>query len=73
MSAFGGKADIIAGGGKSHDRRRTAVGLLTVMQTLLVDDTTGRIALAILMSEAIGELLSGIPDEQLPIDVRWWN
>jgi hypothetical protein len=60
---------------KSYDRRRTAVGVLTIMQTVLVDDALGRIALAVLMAEAIGELLSDIPTEQLPVkvDVRWWN
>jgi hypothetical protein len=60
---------------KSYDKRRAAVGLLTIMQSMLADDALGRIALAVLMAECIGELLRDIPTEQLPVkvDVRWWN
>jgi hypothetical protein len=58
---------------KSHDKRRTCVGLLAVMQAVLADDMLGRIALATLMAEAISELLRDVPAEQLPVDVRWWN
>jgi hypothetical protein len=58
---------------KSHDARRTAVGLLTIMEALLAGDSIGRIALATLMAEAITELLRGIPSEELPENIRWWH
>jgi hypothetical protein len=61
---------------KEHDARRTAVGLLTIINVLLADDVIGRVALATLLCEASAELLSGIPLEQLNNTVnvpRWWN
>jgi hypothetical protein len=63
---------------KGHDPRRTAVGLLAIIQVLMGDDTIGRVALATLMCEAAAELLSGASLEQLldldTVDVRrWWN
>lgn len=60
---------------KLHDRRRTAVGLLTIIQVLVGDDVVGRVALATLLCEASADLLSGIPFEQFndTVNVRWWN
>lgn len=61
---------------KEHDARRTAVGLLAIINVLLTDDAVGRVALATLLCEASAELLSGIPLEQLNDTVvvpRWWN
>lgn len=62
---------------KAHDPRRTAVGLLAIINVLVADDVRGRIALAAVMAEAAAELLSDIPLDQLPdtADVRrwWWN
>ena len=61
---------------KAGDRRRTAVGLATLMPVLLADDVLGRVAMAVLLCEVIAELLRGIPLEQLTetVDVpRWWN
>jgi hypothetical protein len=50
---------------KSHDPRRTAVGLLAVAQVLVGDDAIGRVALAALLCEASAELLAGVSLEQL--------
>jgi hypothetical protein len=63
---------------KGHDARRTAAGLLAIIQVLMSDDTIGRVALATRMCEAAAELLSGVALEQLldldTVDVRrWWN
>ena len=61
---------------KAHDPRRTAVGLLAIINVLIADDIVGRVALATLLCEASAELLSGIPLEQLNDTVnvpRWWN
>jgi hypothetical protein len=60
---------------KAGDRRRTAVGLLSLIQVLVGDDVIGRVALATLLCEASAELLSSIPLEQLndTVNVRWWN
>ena len=60
---------------KGHYPRRTAVGLLAIIQVLMRDDTIGRVPLATLLCEASAELLSGIPLEQLNDAVivpRWW-
>ena len=60
---------------KGGDRRRTAVGLLAVMNVLTTGDAVGRVALAALLCEASAELLRDVPLEQLheAVDVRWWN
>lgn len=50
---------------KDHDARRTAVGLLAIIQMLVNDDAVGRVALATLLSEAAVELLRGIAVDQL--------
>jgi hypothetical protein len=61
---------------KAHDPRRTAVGLLAIINVLVANDLAGRVALAAVMAEAAAELLSSIPLEQLNDTVnvsRWWN
>jgi hypothetical protein len=60
---------------KSHDRRRTAVGLLSLITVLIGDNMASRVAMATLLCEASAELLSGIPLEQFndTVNVRWWN
>ena len=61
---------------KEHDARRTAVGLPAIIQVLVAENVTARVALAALLCEAASEMLSGIPLEQLNDAVnvpRWWN
>jgi len=52
---------------KSGNPRHTAAGLLAVAQLLMHHDPLGRIALAIVLSEVIGELLRDIDTEQLRV------
>ncbi len=63
---------------KCHDARRSAAGLITCAQVLIDnDDLIGRMMLATIMAEAIGELLSGLTSEQLlevdphPANIKW--
>jgi hypothetical protein len=48
---------------KHHNPRRTAAGLLAVIELLLHNDTVGRISLAALMAEVIVQLLAGVEPE----------
>jgi len=55
---------------KSGNKRHTAAGLLAVAQVLMHHDPLGRIAFAVVLSEAIAELLSDIDPEQLGALIR---
>jgi hypothetical protein len=57
---------------KSHDPRRTSVGLLAIIHVLIGDDQIGKIALARLMCEAASELLADVGHEYV-VDVRRLN